>query len=512
MLTSEELRKLSTESLQALALERSANSPDQTIAVLEHLAERSHESGDYDSMADWYQQLAQYADDTKNDTTRATALYKVGFARFLEDKYPESIEAYEDAEELFSALFNDEMYLECLRAKMESYFADSKYIEATKIGEDLFSKALASENFFLAGKSAYIIAQSYEQLNYDSFYDLTDSLIESAKYYGQEARKLFENCGDSNLVSEVTSFLANLDIEEDPRLRLISIQESIDLLSENKHRTPDEEYELADRIESRGRIRFIMEDYDSAELDFKSALERFDYIDADIPFSLSGDRAVCYWQLAKIQFQKRVYREAQLLLNSALNYALLANNTEFYYRLLEDQAWALFQSDQERLALQVCNDAIETYEESDEKPFGSWVYCGFLIHKAEILVYFELWEIALETIQKVNSISDYFVPINRVIRIETLRAKALHGLDRLDECLDVLNATLNEVSEDAIDDEDIADCYELRGRILSSRGEESGIRDFQRALSYYKSREDNERSTEIEELIGNQSNKPKFVS
>ena len=504
MLSVEELKNLSTDSLLALAHERSSNTPDETIAVLEQLAERSHESEEYESMADWYQQLAQYADDLGNHSVKGRALYKVGFARFLEDRYPEAIAFYLEAEEIFSESFNDDMYLECLRARMDSYFADDKYGEAIKVGEELLSKSLSSENFLLAGNSALVIAQSYSQLNSESFFDLTDSLIESARHYGLEAKKYFENSGDVSSLSEVTSFLADLDIDEEPSLRLASIQESIDLLLEKKRRTSDEEYELANRIETRGRIRFRLNDFDGAEADFKSALDRFDFIDEEVSYSLAGDRAVCYWQLAQIQLEKRDFREAQLTLNSALNHALISANTEFYYRLLEDLSWAQLQSDNHVLALRVCNDAIEKYEESEDKPFGSYIYCGFLIQKAIILVVFELWKEALNTLEKINSIDDYLVSMNRVVRIEALRAKALHGLGRIDESLEILNATLSEVTEEVVSEEDIADCYALRGQILLSRNDRSGVGDLKQAKTYFHANDYHNRVTELDDILASE--------
>jgi len=234
---------------------------------------------------------------------------------------------------------------------------------------------------------------------------------------------------------------------------------------------------------------------------YRSALDCFDFIDEKVSYSLAGDRAVCHWQLAKIQFEKRDFREAQLTLNSAMNYALISGNTEFYYRLLEDQSWAQLQSDNEILALRVCNDAIEKYEESEDKPFGSYIYCGFLMQKAIILVVFELWKEALDTLEKFNSIDDYLVSMNRVVRIEALRAKALHGLGRIDESLETLNATLSEATEEVVSDDDIADCYALRGQILLSRNDRSGVADLNKARIYYVSYNQSEKENEIVQLL-----------
>ena len=190
------------------------------------------------------------------------------------------------------------------------------------------------------------------------------------------------------------------------------------------------------------------------------------------------------------------------LLDSAMDSGLYDAGEDFLYRLRQDQAWILFQTDREMLAQRICDEGIEKYESADgEKPFDSSIYFGFLMQKASILVWGEVWEKVLVTLDKAQQITDYFVPINRAIRIDVYRARALHGLGRVEESLEILDSVLYEENGDEIEDEDIADAFELRGKIHLANGREVGRKDIEYVISYRKQQGENEDVEDLNKLL-----------
>ncbi len=496
------LGELSIAELRAIVAEKKSQDPETVMAIFEHIAERAYAEEDYQSMEDWFHQLSEYADEFEFDSAKAHALYKIGFSRFLQDKNQEAILAYSEAEAIYVELFDDIHYFECMRAKIDAHFADSEYQKAISLGEELLEKSLAAEQFQLAGNVAFVIAKCYDELDYGSMSDLTNSYVEAATHYAEEAKQHFMNAGESSLIAEVSAFLADLDVEADEKSRLRSIEEAIFLLNEKGNLTLDEEENLADYYETKARIHLVMDNLPEARANFRIAISNYESLAEKSAYNFFRRRAVCYWQLSIICRREEDLEAALEEINSALNFALLTNEEEFYFRLVEDQAFIYFHSDKEALALRACNDAIDRYEiEEEEKPFGSWLYFGFLMLKTSILIYFDLWREALDTLKSIESISDYLVPMNRAIRIDVYRARCLYGLDQIDKSYEILESVLVDFDSESIEGEDIADAFEIRGRILINKGEISGVNDINKVIAYHSERGNDETVLELQQLI-----------
>jgi len=505
MPSTRDLESLSLNELQAIASKKAEQDPQTVIAVLEHIAERAFNSNDFQSMEHWYEELSNYAEVNKIPATHAFSLYKVGFARFLQDDYGKAILAYSEAEALYESLFDDSNYFECVRAKVDSYFAIQEYRTAISIGEELLEKSLSAEHYKLAGQISFVIAKCYEQLNYKTFSDLTDSFLEASEHFAEEARRYFENSGESALVAEVLAFQGDLDPETNLPRRLNSIQASISLFNESQKLTFHETVSLSDAYESQGRILIKMEKLKEAEASLRKSLDLYEGLyqenQTEFEFGYFGRRAVCLWQLSMIKRKQGKYEEALDLVNSAMDAGLYDAGEDFYYRLVQDQSWLLFQTDREMLAQRICDEGISKYEEVEEKPFDSGIYFGLLMQKAVILVWAELWEKTLEVLDKIQNINDYLVPMNRAIRIDVFRARALNGVGRESESLEILDSVLYDTSLEKIEDEDIAEAYELRGRILLGRGNKSGSTDIERAIEYYDHEKNGEWADELRKLL-----------
>ena len=265
--------------------------------------------------------------------------------------------------------------------------------------------------------------------------------------------------------------------------------------------TFDDKYELASYFETRGRIKFNLGRFEESISDFEESISLYDFLDEKTNTTHYGEKAVCFWQITEINIKLKKFDSALISLIEALNYALLDREEALYFRLQQELAWIYWQLDKTALAVRVCNDAINYYEINSQKPYDSYIYFGILMLKTSIMVWLELWENADESLNKIQSIDDYFVPMNRAIRVDSLRAQTLHGLGDDKTALELLNSVLGDELGDKVTDEDLADCFELRGKILLAMGNYLGTKDLMSAINFYNSHNDVEKINELQNLI-----------
>jgi tetratricopeptide (TPR) repeat protein len=167
-----------------------------------------------------------------------------------------------------------------------------------------------------------------------------------------------------------------------------------------------------------------------------------------------------------------------------------------YYRCMQLQVRILYEEDRERESLFISRGAMHEYENFADSEIPSYIYFTFIHYAALCLFDLDRYEEMIQVLGKVNTISDYLIPINRSIRIDYMLSLALVYTQELEKAKEILDALL-EFDDLELLDEDIGCAYVLRAvtylgidqlraksdfvrgtEILESQGELAAARQF----------------------------------
>ena len=165
----------------------------------------------------------------------------------------------------------------------------------------------------------------------------------------------------------------------------------------------------------------------------------------------------------------------------AMSDAKESDETELYYRCLQEQLYVLYKNNRETEALFISRGGMAEYESPGGDKVPSHIYFAFILNAALCLSELERWSEVLEVLEKINTVDDYLVPMNRAVRIDYLRALAKFGIGEVEEALEILEAILDSGDVDE-SDLDIGDSYALRARIRKTSHPEESENDLENAL------------------------------
>jgi tetratricopeptide (TPR) repeat protein len=157
-----------------------------------------------------------------------------------------------------------------------------------------------------------------------------------------------------------------------------------------------------------------------------------------------------------------------------------------YYRCMLLQVHILYEENREIEALFISRGAMLEYESSADSEIPSYIYFGFIQNAALCLLDLERYEEIIEVSKKVDTISDYLIPINRSVRIDYMIALAHVYLREFAKAGEILDALLDF---DGLDhsDEDIGCAYILRAITTFDTDKLSAKSDFERGTEILKS-------------------------
>ena len=479
----ESLEAFTSSELTALFEKTQNLDSDRAVAILKLIAERAYVDEDYEAMANWNQKLAEFAEDNLHLNVAADAQYLTGLALFLQDDESAALNHYQIAESMNAKLGRDSELLDCLMNQMDCYECLEKYENIIRIGERALNVARVGERFWVAGQTALKIAAAYHFLDEDGFSDLTNENNRIALQYAEEAVEHFANSGDTekeaDAYEEVSDLLTSIDRDSEA---LEKIEIAIELLKGIGTEDDFKKQSLSGMYLSKGTILSELEQYELSIEALNVAIS----IKEKMPEESreDGKLSLMYWRKGDVLSDLGRNKEALDAIEVALNTARLAGEFGLYYRILEDQVWVLFQEDRDLEALFISRGAIAEYEQQSSKLLPSYIFVGFIMKAGLCLSNLERWSELLDTLEKVNAVDDYLLPLNRVLRLDRLKASALYHLNKHADALILLDIILEYIDENN-PDVDIAECFKIRGQIKFENSSSSAISDFKSAAHFY---------------------------
>ena len=479
----ESLEAFTSSELTALFEKTQKLDSDRAVAILKLIAERAYADEDYQAMASWNQKLAEFAEDNLHLNVAADAQYLTGLAHFLQDDESTALNHYQIAESMNVKLGRDSELLDCLMNQMDCYECLEYYEKIIRVGERALNVARVGERFWAAGQTALKIAAAYYFLDEDGYSDLTNENKRIALQYAEEAVEHFANSGDTekeaDAYEEVSDLLTSIDRDSEA---LEKIEIAIALLKGIGVEDDFKKQSLSGMLLSKGRILTELKEYELAIDTFNLAIA----IKSQMSEDLRDDEKLSLIHWSKSSALNRLGRNTEALaaLEIALNTARLSEEFWLYYRIMQEQVWVLYKEDRDLEALFISRGAIAEYETQTSKLLPSPIFVGFIISAGLCLSNLERWSELYEVLEKVRSVNDYLIPLNRVIRLDLLKATALYQLGKHEDALILLDLVLEEIDKD-LPDEDIAECFEIRGKIKFEKSPNSAVADLQLAVEIY---------------------------
>ena len=457
---------------------------DQAFSILKLIASRAYADEDYAAMATWNKRLAEFAEENLRMNVSADAQYFTGLALFLQDEESQALSHFEIAESINETLGRDAEILDCLMNQMDCYECLENRRKVIEIGERALNVARVGERYWVAGQTALKIANAYYFLDEDTFSDLSEENFQIALQYAEMAIDYFTNSGDTEKVADATEEVSDLlTITNRDSEALEKIQTAIDLLQGLKADEDFRRQSLSGMYLSKGTILSKLGKHELSIEALDKAISIKSQMSEDS--REGGTLSLMFWHKGSALSNLGRRKEALEALEIGLNTARLAGEFGLYYRILEEQVWVLFQEDRDLEALFIARGAIAEYERQVSKILKSYVFIGFVLAAGECLINLERWPELLETLEKINLVQDYLIPLNRVLRLDRQKVNALYHLGNYAEALILLDIILDEIDENN-PDEDIAECLEIRGKIKFEKSPNSAVADLQLAVEIYK--------------------------
>ena len=495
----EHLEALPLDTLKSLAASSRTANPLEAITILQLLAERSHAEEDYESMQQWHSEISNIAMEFGFSEIAADSFYQSGLACIFLDEEVQSLRAFEEARRINSELGRDSEILACLLAETDCYIMLDDFEAIIRVGKQALDLSRVLEDFSAAARAALKIAAAYQFLEDDPFGDLLEENYRIALEYAEQSLRYSIDSGDTDGICESTlecaEILTYLD-KEDQALAIL--REAISELNNGGNYTNMYPPLLSQLYAYESRCLFYLREY-QASLDSGSrALDYFFlHTPANEPTVFEAD---VRWTFSRCLTQLEQFDDSLFEVQRAMKLAQQCGSYDLYFRLLEEQTHTLIKSGRDIEALMIAKGAIDEYESDVVQRIPSYIYCGFIIAAAHILEDLERWEELLEITGKVHEINDYYLPVNRAIRIDYQRALALFELENKSDSIEILNGILDSYDPNS-SDWDIPSALKLRGKILIHDKLTLAKKDFEEAIRMFNSQDCKEEAAEVEELL-----------
>jgi len=476
----EYLESLSTPLLNDLLESKRDSDPQEALAILQLIAERAHQDDDYEAMHKWHEEIIEIAQELDEQVVFANSLYKSGFALFYLDQELNAVPRYKQAQQVNAQLGRDNELLECLFGELDCYYCIDDYESLIPIGQEALGIARVLEDFWSAGRASLALAKAHQSIANESFTDLLDLNYVTALEYAEEAHRHFLNSGDAVKIAESLEECADILIFIDRNKEAHAcIAEGIEYIEEVGKIDPEtSEYLLPKLYYSKGHIEYEMGMFEVSLVSLQKALAIYESSKDNDASSLS---AGIHWFMASSLSSLERGDEALQEIKLAMSDAKESDETELYYRCLQEQLYVLYKNNRETEALFISRGGMAEYESPGGDKVPSHIYFAFILNAALCLSELERWPEVLEVLEKVNTVDDYLVPMNRAVRIDYLRAQAKFGIGEVEEALEILEAILDSGDVDE-SDLDIGDSYALRARIRKTSHPEESKNDLENAL------------------------------
>jgi len=456
---------------------------DQAVSILKLIASRAYADEDYESMATWNQRLAEFAEENLQMDIAADARRLTGLAHFLQDKESLALSHFEIAESINVTLGRDAEILDCLINQMDCYEWLENHRKVIQTGERALNIARVSQNFWLAGQISLKMAKSHYESEDNISANLTYENYRTAYQYAELAINFFTNSGDSDKIVEAYAGIVDiLAIIGKNSEALEYIEDSINLLQSSEIHENLKFENLSQMFLMKGCLLIQQDQFEESIEAIKKAI----LIENNLSAEYRKDRfsSLLYRYLGQAHMCLGHNDDALKELKTAATYAKSASEPELYYRILEKQAITLFDENEVLEALALSEKCLLDYEEENLESFPSYIYVRFIIIASVCLEYLERWSDLLETLNKINIINDFLIPLGDVLHLDCLKAMSLWQLDRDEEALSLLNIILEEYN-DNLPNENIAECFEMRGKIRLSNSTPDAISDIKMAIDLY---------------------------
>ena len=456
---------------------------DKAFSILKLIASRAYADEDYEAMATWNKRLAEFAEENFRMNVSADAQYFTGLAHSLQDEESQALSHFEIAESINETLGRDSELLDCLMNQMDCYECLEYYEKIIRVGERALNVARVGERFWAAGQTALKIANAYYFLDEDTFSDLSEENYQIALQYAEMAVEYFTNSGDTEKVAdayeEVSDLLTAINRDSEA---LEKIEIAIEHLQGLGGEDESKKQAMSGMLLSKGRILTELKEYELAIDAFNLAIAIKSQMSDD---SREDEKlSLMHWSKGSALNLLGRNQEALAALEIALNTARLSEEFWLYYRIMQEQVWVLYKEDRDLEALFISRGAIAEYETQTSKLLPSPIFVGFIISAGLCLSNLERWSELHEVLEKVRSVDDYLIPLNRVIRLDLLKATALYQLGMHEDALILLDLVLDGIDKN-LPDEDIAECFEIRGKIKFEKSPNSAVADLQLAVEIY---------------------------
>lgn len=476
----EHLETLSSDELVGLLPTFRESDPREAIAILKLISDRARLEEDFDGMLHWQSEIFSLAQDLKDISESADALYHQGFALTILDRDAEATDYYLNAKKLYQDLFDTESLIYCLEALIENSIFILNGESRLSFSLEALDLARINDDVNLVGVFALKVAEALEAIGLTPLEDITDESYEIAVMYSEEAYQSFLNVGDVEKIIEalcdITHYLTVL----------LRYQSAFERISEAESRIPDLESGPESKNEIIGRI-YKLKGILQGELGRPvEAIEDFKKSIGHLPAEEeSYDLGVVYWRMANILNDLERNDEALDAIEKGMAITR-RDNPRMYYRCMQLQVHILYVENREREALFISRGAMLEYENSNESEIQSHLYFAFILNAALCLLDLKRYEEMIEVLGKVTTISDYLVPINRSVRVDYLRSLAFVYLHKFDDAKEILDALLDfdELDES---DEDIGCAYLLRSVTVFGSDKVNAKLDLQRGIEILKS-------------------------
>ena len=451
----EHLETLSSDELKDLLPTFRESDPREAIAILILISDRARQEEDFDGMLHWQGEIYELAQDLCDSSKSADALYHQGFALTKLDRDLEATTFYLDAKKIYEELLDSKSIIYCLHALVDnSVFLSDKDL-GLKFSLEALDLARVTDDVYAVGDFALKAAEAFEAIGRMPFEDITDESYETALTYAEEAYENFLNIGEVEKIIEalcdITHYLTVLGRYESAFERIREAESRLYDLESG----PDGYDRIVGRIyKFKGILQKELGHSSEAVEDYKKSLDHLPVEEG------SYDLGVVHWRLADLLNDLGRNDEALEVVEKGMAITL-RDNWLMYYRCMLLQVHILYEENRELEALFISRGAMLEYESSADSGIQSHIYFGFIQNATLCLLDLERYEEIIEVSKKVNTISDYLIPINRSIRIDYMLALAHVYLQEFDKARDILDALL-DFDELDDSDEDIGCAYILR--------------------------------------------------
>lgn len=485
MTETDSLEALTSSELGTLFETAQQEDVDQAISILKLIANRAQADEDYENMATWNQRLAEFAEENLRMEIAADAWRLTGVSLFLQNKESLALTHFEIAESINENLGRDEEILECLLNQIDCYECLENQERIIQIGERALSIARVIQNFWLAGQICLKLAKSHYESEENISANLNYENYRIAYQYAELAINFFTNSGDSEKIVEAFASIVDiLAITNKNSEALEYIENSINLLQDSGKDENHRFKNLSLMFLMKGILLIQEDQFEESIETIKKAI----LIENKLSVEYRQDRfsSLLYRYLGQAHMCLSHNGEAINALNIAATYAKAANDSELFYRILEKQALILFDENNLLGSLELAQKCLIEYEDENLDSFPTYIYVRFIIIASDCLEFLERWSDLLETLMKITKVDDFLISLDDVIHLDRLKALSLWQLDKNDEALTLLNMILEESTDDHLN-EDVAECFEMRGKIRFSNSVPGAISDIEMAINLYNS-------------------------